>query len=1048
MSTSSPYIKIFGARVHNLQNLTLTLPKRQLVVFTGPSGSGKSSLAFDTIYAEGRRRYVESLSTYARQFLGQMDKPDVDQLQGLSPTISIEQKTTSNNPRSTVGTITEIYDHLRVLYAKLGHQHCHECGSPVSAMSEEAIMDQVLSLPDRTKLMILAPVVRNRKGEFKDLFEQLRKQGYARARIDGEELDLGDVVKLAKTYKHDIDVIVDRIVVKQGINNRVRESVRAALRLSQGSCLLLTPDHEPQERLLSIARTCHQCGIAFPELTHQSFSFNSPLGMCDHCKGLGTLPQVAESMLVVDPSLSVAQGAIVAIGPLPSSAEGKKFSHAKAVKATWKALLEASEKLAIDLHKPWEALTTQDRNYILYGHTQGRKKRPQGYAGIIADIEVGASEATTTATRGFFGEFMLPSPCPECHGHRLRPESAAVRFKARTLTELNALSIEQVDHFFREEVQLEEGNEALIGQELLKEIQDRLGFLTNVGLHYLSLGRSADTLSGGESQRIRLASQLGSELSGILYVLDEPSIGLHQRDNRSLIGALMRLRDRGNSVIVVEHDRDTMEAADHIVDFGPGAGRRGGQIVAQGTPAQIKANQGTITGDYLAGRRHIPIPAQRRPIDGPALTIRGARANNLKGVDLRVPKGCFLCITGVSGAGKSTLINDLLVPAVARHVYFKHRAVANHDAIEGLELFDKLIEIDQQPIGRTPRSNPATYTKVFDDIRDLFASLPEAKMYGFNKSRFSFNVAGGRCEECGGDGVKKVEMSFLADVYVRCEVCQGRRFNDATLRVAYKARNIADVLDMTIAEAHNLFSAYPKVARKLQTLLDVGLDYIKLGQPSTTLSGGEAQRIKLSRELAKIATGDTLYVLDEPSTGLHFEDIRKLLEVIDKLVEAGNTVVMIEHNLDIIKCADMVVDMGPEGGVHGGKIIAQGTPEEVAKNKKSFTGQYLAEELARSPIREAPAQLAQATPPRPITPAPEAAAEPAPKKKRAPAKKKKVEAAVEVTQPAPAEDSPAPPAKKTRKAPSKAKAEATPAEVKPKRATRAKKSASTTQEQA
>lgn len=946
--SSSPFIKVFGAREHNLQNLTLTLPKRKLVVFTGPSGSGKSSLAFDTIYAEGRRRYVESLSTYARQFLGQMDKPDVDQLQGLSPTISIEQKTTSNNPRSTVGTITEIYDHLRVLYARLGHQHCHECGSPVTAMSEEAIVDQILALPDRTKLMVMAPMIRNRKGEFKDLFDKLRKQGYTRARIDGDELDLADVTKLAKTYKHDIDVVVDRLVIKSNITTRVRESVRAALRLSQGSCLLVMPDQDPQERLLSTARTCLACGIAFPELTHQSFSFNSPLGMCDHCKGLGTLPQVAEPLLVLDEQKSIRQGAIEAIGAAPGSPEAKKFTHAKSVKPMWKSLLDVAEKLDLDLDQPWATMSRQDRNYVLYGSAQGRRQKPTGYKGLAHDIERGHEDATTAATRSFFGEFMIPSACPQCDGGRLRPESAAVRFRDWSITQINSRSIEEVTAFF-EQLTLEPGNESLIGEELIKEIKDRLGFLNNVGLHYLGLGRSADTLSGGESQRIRLASQLGSELSGILYILDEPSIGLHQRDNRSLIQALARLRDRGNSVIVVEHDRDTMEAADYIVDFGPGAGRKGGQIVAQGTPDQIKAQEGTITGDYLTGRRHIPIPAQRRPIDGPALLIKGAHAHNLQRVDLRVPKGCFLCITGVSGAGKSTLVNDLLVPAVARHVYFKHRAVANHDAIEGLELFDKLIEIDQQPIGRTPRSNPATYTKLFDDVRDLFASLPESKMYGFNKGRFSFNVAGGRCEECKGDGVKKVEMSFLADVYVRCEVCQGRRFNDATLRVTYKGRHISDVLEMTVTEAHALFSAYPKVARKLQTLLDVGLDYIKLGQPSTTLSGGEAQRIKLSRELAKIATGDTLYVLDEPSTGLHFEDIRKLLEVITKLVDAGNTVVMIEHNLDIIKCADMVVDMGPEGGIHGGRIIAQGTPEEVAKTKGSFTGEYLKEELARAP---------------------------------------------------------------------------------------------------
>jgi len=687
-------------------------------------------------------------------------------------------------------------------------------------------------------------------------------------------------------------------------------------------------------------------GSAAPGLPHQAFSCTSPLGVCPTGKGLGHLPQVSEELLVIDPSLTVHDGAIEAIGAKPSRQAGKDFKYRAAVKSTWKDLEEVAEKMALDLDVPWQDMSAEDRNYVLYGSTKGRRKRVRGYKGVVYDIERGAKKAKKAAARTFFNEFIAPAVCPDCEGARLRPESREVYFRGVSIAQASALPIDEAREYFSS-IELAEGPERLIGEELLKEIVSRLEFLENVGLQYLSLERSADTLSGGESQRIRLASQLGSELSGILYVLDEPSIGLHQRDNRRLIDTLLKLRDRGNSVIVVEHDRDTMDAADFLVDFGPGAGRLGGDIIAHGSSSDVRATEASVTGAYLDGRKVMPVPKKRRKVGKDAIRITGARANNLKGVDVSFPKGCFICVTGVSGAGKSTLVNEILYPAVARHVYTKHRAVGSHDTITGLDLFDKVIEIDQKPIGRTPRSNPATYTKVFDHIRDLFANMPESKMYGFNKGRFSFNVAGGRCEECKGDGVKKVEMSFLADVYVPCEVCHGKRFNDATLRVTYRNHTISDILDMSIGDAYELFEPVPKIARMLKTLIDVGLDYLHLGQPSTTLSGGEAQRIKLSRELAKVATGDTLYILDEPSTGLHFDDIRKLLEVIDRLADAGNTVVVIEHNLDIIKYADHVIDLGPEGGVHGGHIVAEGTPEQVAKVAGSYTGRFLKEEFER-----------------------------------------------------------------------------------------------------
>ncbi len=927
-------IVVRGAREHNLRDLDVAIPKRRLVVFTGPSGSGKSSLAFDTIYAEGQRRYVESLSTYARQFLGAMEKPDVDRLEGLSPTISIEQKTSSNNPRSTVGTVTEIYDHIRVLWAQLGVQHCYNCGDPVESSSEDAITERILELPDKTKFILLAPLVRNRKGEYKDLFDKLRKSGFTRARVDGEIVELDDIEKVELHKKHNIDVVIDRMIAKPGIAPRVEESVARGLTAGDGRLLLHIPG-EADDRLFSLARTCSTCEIAYPELTHQSFSFNSPLGQCSTCRGKGVTPQLDPSLLVVDGKTSIRKGAVAAIGPAPGERGSKSFSASKEAEPIWTRLLELEEEGWIDLDEAWDDIHARKQDSLLEGK--------QGFDGI-GPMVVAARKKARKAARAHFDEFFVNRTCPECEGDRLSPETRSVLLHGRSIATINSIQLDEAREYFAS-LELNE-KETLIGGELVKEIRDRLQFLVNVGLSYLSLGRGADTLSGGEAQRIRLASQLGSELTGILYILDEPSIGLHQRDNRRLLDTLQELRDRGNSVIVVEHDRETMEVADYILDFGPGAGRDGGDIVAWGPLAAITATEGSVTGDYLAGRRDLERRTERRANGGKALIVKGARHNNLKGIDARVPVGTFTCITGVSGAGKSSLVNEIIYPAVARNVYYKHRSIGDVDSISGLEHFDKVIEIDQQPIGRTPRSNPATYTKVFDHIREFFANLPESKMYGFDRGRFSFNTAGGRCEECQGGGSKKVEMNFLADVYVPCERCMGKRFNHTTLMVQYKGKNIADVLNMTVAEAAEFFEHHPKISRMLQTLLDVGLDYVQLGQSSTTLSGGEAQRIKLSRELAKIATGQTLYILDEPSTGLHFDDIRKLLGVVHQLVDSGNTVLMIEHNLDIVQAADYIIDLGPEGGAAGGEVVAAGTPEEVAKVAESHTGRFLAEMFA------------------------------------------------------------------------------------------------------
>jgi excinuclease ABC subunit A len=934
-------IVVHGAREHNLKNLDLTLPKGHLIVFTGPSGSGKSSLAFDTIYAEGRRRYVESLSTYARQFLGQIEKPDFDYIGGLSPTISIEQKTSTNNPRSTVGTVTELHDHLRVLYARLGQQTCHQCDRPVTSMSREAIIGSVLSLDEGTRFMVLAPLVRNRKGEYRDLFEELRQDGFIRARVDGEIEMLEDIDKLELHKRHDIDVVVDRLVAKDGKQQRVADSIELAVATAGGRCVIHTPA-DGRDRLYSTKRACTHCDIAFPELSHQSFSFNSPVGMCSDCQGIGSTQQVDPQALVIDETKTIDEGAVEAIGPDPDTDRGERFKHADSVGKVWKKLKATAKARKLDLDRPFGELTSDERDLVRFGPDEAKKSSYKGFKGVVPFVAKAHAKARKKSTRDFFGEFMKPAPCPTCDGTRLRPESRAVIFRGRSLAEVGDMDIAGARDFF-DGVELE-GREATIGKDLLVEIRERLGFLLDVGLDYLSLGRAATSLSGGESQRIRLASQLGSELSGILYVLDEPSIGLHARDHRRLLRTLASLRDQGNSVIVVEHDRDTMEHADLLVDFGPAAGRNGGEIVAMGSPEQVRDAKGSLTVDYLCGRKEIAVPEERRPNDTPSLTIRGARHNNLKDIDARFPTGTFTCVTGVSGAGKSSLVNEILYPAIARRVYFKHRSVGEHDDIEGLELFDKVIKIDQSPIGRTPRSNPATYTKAFDHIRALFANLPESRMYGFDKGRFSFNVKEGRCEACKGQGVQTVEMSFLADVYVPCDSCLGRRFDPTTLRVKYRGQSINDVLDMTVAEAAELFDKHPKISRILQTLLDVGLDYIQLGQPSPTLSGGEAQRIKLSRELAKIATGDTLYILDEPSTGLHFHDITKLLGVVDQLADAGNTVVMIEHNIDIIKGADYVIDLGPEGGHEGGELVACGTPEEVAAVERSYTGRFLREE--------------------------------------------------------------------------------------------------------
>jgi len=932
------HVWIRGAREHNLRGVDVTIPKKKLVVLTGVSGSGKSSLAFDTLYAEGQRRYVESLSAYARQFLGQMEKPRYDSIRGLSPTISIEQKTTGTNPRSTVGTITEIADYLRVLFARVGVQHCHRCGKPVHSQTAERIAKEIPAAPSGTRITLLAPVLVNRKGEHRELLAELRQAGFVRLRVDGAIVESESIDALDKRKKHDVEVVVDRLVAGSAQKARVVDSVEQALKRGDGSLIALT---DAGEKVYSEKMACTTCGISFPELTPQAFSFNSPQGMCVDCNGLGTRVEFDVALVVPDESLSIDEGAV--------KPWGKEISE----KTSWSGLrTQVLEQLGIPFDVPFRKLTKKQRELVLYGagerQFQVRWKGKKGgnatfvvdWEGVLPRLMRRFRESTSESAKRWYAQFLADTACSTCRGTRLRAESAAVRIGGDLgIVELSALTIDQARGFFAS-LDLK-GAAQQIAAELLKEIKSRLDFLASVGLGYLSLDRAGPSLSGGESQRIRLASQVGSELTGVIYILDEPSIGLHPRDNRRLLDTLLHLRDIGNTVVVVEHDEETIRAADWVIDFGPGAGVRGGRIVHAGTPKSLVANRESLTGAYLAGRESIETPAERRKPTG-ALKVLGASENNLDEVDVELPLGVLVAVTGVSGAGKSTLVNDVLYPALARKYHGSSQRAGRHRTIVGVDQLDKVIAIDQRPIGRTPRSNPVTYIKVFDAIRDFFTGLPESRVHGYKPGRFSFNVKGGRCESCQGDGVRQIEMHFLPDVYVKCEECQGRRFNEATLAIRYKGHSIADVLDLTVREALELFAAHPAVRAPLELLDAVGLDYIHLGQPSPTLSGGEAQRIKLARELARRATGSTLYILDEPTTGLHFDDVKKLLAVLQRLVDAGNSVLVIEHNLDVIKTADWVIDLGPEGGPQGGRLIASGTPEQVAKVRESFTGRALA----------------------------------------------------------------------------------------------------------
>ena len=932
-------IIVKGARANNLKNIDVTIPRDKLVVMTGVSGSGKSSLAFDTIYAEGQRRYVESLSSYARMFLGQMDKPDVDYIEGLSPAISIDQKTTSKNPRSTVGTVTEIYDYLRLLWARAGTPHCPNCGKEIRQQTIDQIIDQVLALPEGTRIQVMAPVIRGKKGEHAKVFEDAKRSGYVRARVDGSLYELDEEIKLEKNKKHTIEIIVDRLIIRPDIRQRLTDSVETAAKLS-GGLVIVNLLREEKDLSFSQNYACEDCGISMEELTPRMFSFNNPFGACPTCTGLGNQLKADPTLMIQDGGKSILDGAIQASGWNNIRGDGISRMYFDAL----------SKKYKFSLTEPWNSLSDEAKNIILYGtegetlelhydQPRGKGVLKQAFEGICNNIERRYKETQSDASRKELEELMSECPCPDCKGRRLRKESLAVTVGEKNIYEYTTLSVEDA-LIWMDGLTLTE-QQMLIADRILKEIRSRLGFLKSVGLGYLTLARSAGTLSGGESQRIRLATQIGSSLMGVLYILDEPSIGLHQRDNDKLLATLKNLRDLGNSLIVVEHDEDTMRAADYLIDIGPGAGVHGGQVVAAGTPAEVMANPDSLTGQYLSGKKKIEVPTVRRPGNGKLLKVVGAAENNLRHIDVKFPLGTFTVVTGVSGSGESSLVNEVLFKRLGAELMRMKVRPGKCDRIEGIEQLDKVVNIDQSPIGRTPRSNPATYTGLFNDIRDLFASTQEAKSRGYGQGRFSFNVRGGRCEACSGDGLLKIEMHFLPDIFVPCEVCKGRRYNRETLEVRYKGKNIADVLDMTVDEALEFFSALPKLKKRLQTLQDVGLGYVKLGQPSTELSGGEAQRVKLATELSKQATGKTIYILDEPTTGLHSDDVRKLLEVLQRLVDAGNTVVVIEHNLDVIKCADHLIDLGPEGGDGGGTIVCTGTPEEVAACPASFTGQYL-----------------------------------------------------------------------------------------------------------
>ena len=943
-TTKKHFIRIRGANVNNLKNLSVDIPRDKFVVFTGLSGSGKSSLAFDTIYAEGQRRYMESLSSYARQFLGQMEKPDVESIEGLSPAISIDQKSTNHNPRSTVGTVTEIYDYFRLLYARVGIPHCPKCGREIAKQSVDQMVDQIMALPERTKIQLLAPVVRGRKGTHAKLFERAKKSGYVRVRVDGNMYELSEEIILDKNIKHNIEIIVDRLVIKPGIEKRLTDSVENVLQLAEGLLLVDVIDGEPMN--FSQSFSCPVCEISIDEIEPRSFSFNNPFGACPECFGLGYKMEFSEELMIPDPSLSINQGAIAVLG-WQSCTDKSSFTR---------AILDAlCKEYHFDLDTPFEDYPKEIHDVLIYG-TDGKEVKvyykgqrgegiyPVAFEGLIKNVERRYRETGSQTMKAEYETFMNITPCSACKGQRLKPGALAVTVGGKNISEVTTLSIERLQKFL-DELQLTE-TQQLIGNQILKEIKARISFLMDVGLDYLTLARATGTLSGGEAQRIRLATQIGSGLVGVAYILDEPSIGLHQRDNDKLLATLKHLRDLGNSLIVVEHDEDTMLAADYIVDIGPGAGEHGGQVVAVGNAQEIMKNPNSVTGAYLSGKIRIPVPTERKKPTG-YLKVVGAQENNLKNIDVKFPLGVMTCVTGVSGSGKSSLVNQILYKRLARDLNRARTIPGKHKRIEGLEQVDKVINIDQSPIGRTPRSNPATYTGVFDLIRDLFAGTPDAKARGYKKGRFSFNVKGGRCEACAGDGILKIEMHFLPDVYVPCEVCGGKRYNRETLEVRYKGKNIYDVLNMTVEEAVDFFENVPSIRRKMETLRDVGLSYIRLGQPSTELSGGEAQRIKLATELSKRSTGKTVYILDEPTTGLHFADVHKLTEILRRLSGDGNTVIVIEHNLDVIKTADYIIDIGPEGGDRGGTVVASGTPEEVAKNPDSYTGKYIASILEK-----------------------------------------------------------------------------------------------------